>query len=113
MSQTVAGLQVADDADGGDGEHAAQAEDVAAESVVNAGDVSSQPHVMERGHNGEWVKADTAEEVHHSQVDAQQLRARHLLSLAVTDDQHQSISQNREQNCRTQSLHSERTKIHI
>lgn len=100
MSQTVAGLQVADDAYGGDGEHAAQAEDVAAEAVVNAGDVPSQPHVVERGHDGERVKADAAEEVHHSQVDAQQLRARHLLPLAVADDQHQPISHDRQQNCK-------------
>lgn len=56
---------------------------------------------MERGQDGERVEADAAQEVHHGQVDAQQLRARHLLPPAVTDDQNQAIPQNREQNYKT------------
>ena len=98
--QAVAGLQVARDADGGDGEHAAQSEDEAAEAVVDARGVPPQPPVVERGHGGERVEADAAEEVDHGQVDAQQLRAHHLLPPAVTDDQDQPIAQNREQNYR-------------
>lgn len=97
VNHAVAGLQVADDADGGDGEHAAQAEDEAAESVVDAGDVLSQPGVVEGGQDGERVEADAAQEVHHGQVDAQQLRAHHLLPPAITDHQNQPIAQNREQ----------------
>lgn len=98
VKQAVACLQVADDADGGDGEHAAQAEDVAAEAVVNARDVASQPRVAEGGQDGERVEADAAEEVDHGQVDAEQLRAHHLLPPAVTNHQNQPISQDREQN---------------
>lgn len=98
INQAVAGLQVADDADGGDGEHAAQAKDVAAQAVVDAGDVFPQPGVVEGGHDGERVEADAAQEVHHSEVDAQQLGAHHLLPPAVTDDQDQPVAQNREQN---------------
>ncbi len=98
VRQAVACLQVAEDADGGDGEHAAQAEDVAAEAVVNARDVFSQPRVVEGGQDGERVEADAAEEVDHGQVDAEQLRAHHLLPPAVTDHQNQPIAQNREQN---------------
>lgn len=98
VNQAVAGLQVADDADGCDGEHAAQAEDVAAQAVVDAGDVLPQPGVVEGRHDGERVEADAAQEVHHGQVDAQQLRAHHLLPPAVADDQDQPVAQNREQN---------------
>lgn len=98
VNQAVARLQVADDADGRDGKHAAQAEDVAAEAVVNACDVFSQPHVVEGGEDGERVEADAAEEVDHGQVDAQQLRAHHLFSPAVTDHQNQPIAQKGEQN---------------
>lgn len=94
----MAGLQVADHADGGDGEHATQAKDVAAEAVINTCDVFSQPTVVERGQDGERVEADAAEEVDHGQVDAQQLWAHHLLPPAVTNHQNQPISQNREQN---------------
>lgn len=94
----MAGLQVADDADGSDGEHATQAKNVAAEAVVDARDVFSQPSVMEGGQDGERVETDAAEEVDHSQVDAQQLRTHHLLPPAVTDHQNQPIAQNREHN---------------
>lgn len=96
VNQTVARLQVAEDTDGGDGEHAAQAEDVAAEAVVNAGDVFPQPRVVEGRQDGERVEADAAEKVDHGQVDAQQLRAHHLLPPAVTDHQNQPVAQDRE-----------------
>lgn len=73
INQAVAGLQVAENADGGDGEHAAQAEDEAAEAIVNAGGALAHPGVVEGGEDGERVEADAAEEVHRGQVDAQQL----------------------------------------
>lgn len=95
VNQAVAGLHVANDANRGDGEHAAQAEDVAAQAVVDAGEISPQPGVVEGGHDGEWVEADAAQEVHHGQVDAQQLGAHHLLPPAVADDQDQPVAQNR------------------
>lgn len=95
---TVAGLQVAEDADGGDGEHAAQAEDEAAEAVVNAGDALAHPCVAEGGEDGERVEADAAEEVHRGQVDAQQLRADQLPPAVVADDQNQPITQEGQQN---------------
>lgn len=98
VNQAVAGLHVADDADCSDGEHAAQAEDVAAQAVVDAGDLPTQPGVVEGGHDGERVEADAAQEVHHGQVDAQQLGAHHLLPPAVTDDQDQPVPHDREQN---------------
>lgn len=98
VNQAVARFQVADDADGSDGEHAAQAKDEAAEAVVYTRDVFSQPGVMKRGHDGERVEADAAEEVNHGQVDAQHLRPHHLLPPAVTDHQNQPIAQNREKN---------------
>lgn len=98
ISPAVAHLQVAGDADGGDGEHAAQAKGKAAKSVVNASDVLSKPGVVKGGRNGEWVEADAAEEVDHGQVDAQQLRAHHLLPPAVTDHENQPIAHNWEQN---------------
>lgn len=98
VNQAVAGLQVADDADGGDGEHAAQAEDEAAEAVVDAGDVFPQPGVVEGRHDGERVEADAAQEVDHGQVNAQQLGAHHFLPPAVTDHQNQAVAQNWEQN---------------
>lgn len=66
-------LQVAESADGGDGEHAAQAEDVASKTVVSAGGAPTQPDVVERGGDGEWVEEEAAEEVHQSQVDTQHL----------------------------------------
>lgn len=94
INQAVARLQVADDADGGDGEHAAQAKNEAAKSVVNTRDVFSQPGVVKGGRNGERVEADAAEEVNYGQVDTQQLRAHHLLPPAVTDHQNQPIAQN-------------------
>lgn len=100
VGQVVARLHVADDADGGDGEHAAQAEDVAAEAVVDAGDVLPQPGVVEGRHDGQRVEEDAAQEVHHGQVDAQQLRAHHLIPAAVTDHQHQPIAQDREEDWR-------------
>lgn len=96
VNQAVARLQVADDADAGDGEHAAQAEDVAAEAVVDAGGVFSQPRVVEGGQDGERVEEDAAEEVHHGQVDAQQLRVQHLLPPAVANHQNKPIAQDGE-----------------
>ena len=54
--------------------------------------------MVEGGHDGERVEADAAEEVHHGQVDAQQLGAHHLLAPAVTDDQDQPVAQDGEQN---------------
>lgn len=98
VNQAVAGLQVADDADGGDGKHAAQAEDEAAEAVVDAGDVFPQPGVVEGWDDGERVEADAAQEVNHGQVNTQQLGAHHFLSPAVTDHQNQAVAQNWEQN---------------
>lgn len=98
--QAVAGLHVADDADSSDGEHAAQAKDVAAQAVVNARDVFPQPGVVEGGQDGERVETDAAEEVDDGQVDAQQLRAHHLLPPAVTDHQNQPIAHNGEENYR-------------
>lgn len=98
VNQAVAGFHVANDANCGYGEHAAQAEDVAAQAVVDAGDISPQPGVVEGGHDGEWVEADTAQEVHRGQVDTQQLGAHHLLPPAITDNQDQPVAQNREQN---------------
>lgn len=98
VKQAVAGLQVAEDADGGDGEHAAQAEDEAAEAVVDAGDALSHPGVVEGGEDGERVEADAAEEVHQGQVDAQQLGADHLPPALVADDQNQPVTQDGQQN---------------
>lgn len=69
----MADLQVAESADGGDGEHAAQAEHVASQTVVSAGGAPAQPDVVEGGGDGERVEEDAAEEVHQSQVDAQHL----------------------------------------
>lgn len=98
VNYAVAGLQVAEDADGGDGEHAAQAEDVAAEPVVNTGGALSHPGVVEGREDGERVEADAAEEVHHGQVDAQQLRANHLPPAVVADDQNEPVAQDGQQN---------------
>lgn len=83
VRQAAADLQVAAGADGGDGEHAAQAEGVATQTIVNTGDVFSQPRVVEGGQDGERVEADAAEEVHYGQIDAQQLRTNHLLPPSV------------------------------
>lgn len=71
VHQAVAGLYIADDANCSDGKHAAEAEDVAAQAVVDAGDLSPQPGVVEGGQDGQRVKADAAQKVHHGQVDAQ------------------------------------------
>lgn len=98
VNQAVAGLQVAEDADGGDGEHAAEAEDEAAEAVVNAGGALAHPGVVEGGEDGERVEADAAEEVHRGQVDAQQLRAHQLPPAVVADDQNQPVTQDGQQN---------------
>lgn len=98
VNQAVAGLQVAEDADGGDGEHAAQAEDEAAEAVVNAGGALAHPGVVEGGEDGERVEADAAEEVHRRQVDAQQLRADQPPPAVVADDQNQPVTQHGQQN---------------
>lgn len=71
--KAVADLHVAHYADGSDCEHAAQSKDVAAKAIVNTGDILSQPGVVEGRHDGQGVEADAAQEVHHGQVDAQQL----------------------------------------
>lgn len=69
----MADLQVAESADGSDGEHAAQAEDVASQTIVSAGGAPAQPDVVERRKDGERVEEDAAEEVHQSKVDTQHL----------------------------------------
>lgn len=94
----MADLQVAEDADGGDGEHAAQAEEVASETVVSAGGAPSQPGMVERGGDGERVEQDAAEKVRQGQVDAQHIRANHLAPVAVRDEQNQPVPQDGEQN---------------
>lgn len=62
--------------------------------------------MVEGRQDGERVETDAAQEVDHGQVDAQQLRAHHLLPPAVADHQNQPIAQNGEQNWtrRQQSL---------
>lgn len=87
----MADLQVAEAADDGDGEHAAQAQDEASETVVNAGDPPSQPGVVERGEDGERVEQDAAEEVQQGQVDAQHVRATYIAPAAVRDEQDQPV----------------------
>lgn len=67
----VADLQVAEAADGGDGEHAAQAEDMVSETVVGAGGAASLPGMLEVGGDGDRVEQDAAGEVSQSQVDVQ------------------------------------------
>lgn len=66
--------------------------------------------MAEGGQNGERVETDAAEEVDHSQVDAQQLRAQHLLPPAVTDHQNQPVAQNREHNWKAEKGQEENFK---
>lgn len=94
----MADLQVAEAAHGGDGEHAAQAEDGVSETVVSAGAAPSQPDVLEGGGDGERVQQDAAEEVGQGQVDAQHLPANDLGPGAVRDEQNQPVPQDGQHN---------------
>lgn len=94
----MAGLYVAYDANGGDSEHATQAKDVAAQPIVDAGDVAAHPGVSEGGDDRQRVEAHAAQEVHKRQVDTQQLRTHHLTPASVRGDQDHPIAQTRQQN---------------
>ena len=94
----AADLQIADEADGGDGELAAQGKEVASEAVVSAGGASSQPDVVEGGVDGEWVEHDAAEEVHQGKADGQHLQTNHLAPAPVKDEQNHSVAHDGQQN---------------